>query len=79
MRSALEAGDAAEVRRFAHSLKSNGAEFGADAFSQSCQRLEEGAKGGDLGEAGALVERIEAQFAEVEAALRALIAEGGAA
>jgi HPt (histidine-containing phosphotransfer) domain-containing protein len=77
LRTALEASDAAEVRRFAHSLKSNGAEFGASAFSQSCHQLETDAKGGDLASAEALVTQIEVQFVEVESALRELLAASG--
>jgi signal transduction histidine kinase/DNA-binding response OmpR family regulator len=78
LRTALVAGDAAEVRRFAHSLKSNGAEFGADAFSQSCHQLESDAKGGDLGSAEAQAAQIEAQFVQVERSLRELLAASGA-
>jgi HPt (histidine-containing phosphotransfer) domain-containing protein len=36
----VQAGDAAGVRRVAHSLKSNGADFGATTFSSLCKELE---------------------------------------
>ena len=69
LRAALAAGDAVEVRRFAHSLKSNGAEFGASAFSESCDQLEELSKAGRLDGAEALVAQIERQFDQVRGAL----------
>jgi HPt (histidine-containing phosphotransfer) domain-containing protein len=41
-------GDAAGVRRVAHSLKSNGTDLGATAFTEQCKELEEMGKLGDL-------------------------------
>jgi len=70
MRQALEDGDAALLRRSAHNLKSNGAEFGATALSELCQEMETTARAGAL--AGALEElaRIEAECEKAQAALR---------
>jgi signal transduction histidine kinase/DNA-binding response OmpR family regulator/HPt (histidine-containing phosphotransfer) domain-containing protein len=39
-RRSVEAGDASELRRVAHSLKSNAATFGAEGLSDRCQQLE---------------------------------------
>jgi len=69
LRDALERGDAETARRAAHTLKSNGATFGADGFSESCRLLEESAKVGELAGAGALLTRIESEYEGVAAAL----------
>jgi CheY-like chemotaxis protein/HPt (histidine-containing phosphotransfer) domain-containing protein len=71
LRQALAAGDAQTVRLVAHGLKSNGAEFGAMAFSDLCKDLELMAKSGQLDGAAALLDRIEASYESVAAALRA--------
>ena len=48
----VEGGDSAGVRRVAHSLKSNGADFGATTFSNLCKELEMVGKSGDAGWSG---------------------------
>jgi HPt (histidine-containing phosphotransfer) domain-containing protein len=63
--AALHDSDVDEVRRAAHTLKSNGATFGATTFSTLCRELEEQAKIGDLTGAPALVDLIEAEYALV--------------
>lgn len=75
LRSAVERGDAEVARRAAHTLKGNGATFGANAFSELCRGLEERAKSGDLSDAGDLLAQVEAEYARVEVALSA--ARGG--
>jgi signal transduction histidine kinase/DNA-binding response OmpR family regulator/HPt (histidine-containing phosphotransfer) domain-containing protein/PAS domain-containing protein len=72
----VEAGDAAGVRRVAHSLKSNGADFGATTFSDLCKELEMLGKSGALEGAAGLAARIGAEYDRVEAALTALRREG---
>ena len=72
LRDAFERGDAEEARRAAHTLKSNGATFGAEGFSELCRQLEEKAKAGLLADGAELVERAEAEYARVEGALAAL-------
>jgi CheY-like chemotaxis protein len=72
MRRALEQGDADEVRRAAHTLKSNGATFGDEEFAEVCRELEERAKDGRLDGAGELAERVEAQYSQLEKALAPL-------
>ncbi len=69
---ALDEGDAAEVRRAAHTLKSNGAALGATEFAELCRALEQQAKDGRLEEAPGLVVRIEAERGSLERALEAL-------
>jgi histidine phosphotransfer protein HptB len=68
--AALHKGDVAEVRRAAHTLKSNGATFGAGHFSELCRELEEQAKRSDLAGAPELAARIEAEYALLAEALR---------
>jgi HPt (histidine-containing phosphotransfer) domain-containing protein len=51
------------VRRAAHTLKSNGATFGATRFSELFRELEVLAKAGDLTAAPALSIRIEEEYA----------------
>jgi HPt (histidine-containing phosphotransfer) domain-containing protein len=63
--AALRGTNADEVRRAAHTLKSNGATFGATRFSELCRELEGQAKGGDLTGAPDLATRIEAEYALV--------------
>ncbi len=72
IRRSLEQGDANELRRAAHTLKSNGATFGADDFSARCRELEERAKNGDLADATELTDRIEREYRRLQAALAAL-------
>ncbi len=72
LRRSLEQDDADELRRAAHTLKSNGATFGAEEFSELCRELEEAAKSGQLAGAPALADRIEREYARVEEALTAL-------
>jgi HPt (histidine-containing phosphotransfer) domain-containing protein len=76
LRDALERGDAEEARRAAHTLKSNGATFGAERFSETCRRLEERAKARALGDADELLRRAELEYSGVGAALAA-VREGG--
>ena len=72
LRSAVERGDAGEARMAAHTLKANGATFGAEGFSELCRQLEEKAKAGELAPGDELVGQAEAEYVRVEAALAAL-------
>jgi CheY-like chemotaxis protein len=72
----VEDGDAAGVRRVAHSLKSNGADFGATTFSELCRELEMVGKSGELEGAADLSAQIMAEYKNVEEALTAVRREG---
>jgi HPt (histidine-containing phosphotransfer) domain-containing protein len=72
----VEDGDAAGVRRVAHSLKSNGADFGATTFAGLCKELEMMGKSGELLGAADLLPQIMAEYKKVEAALTAVRREG---
>ena len=70
LRSAVEQAEAGEARRAAHTLKSNGATFGADSFSDVCRELEAASTRGDLdGAATALVEQAELEWERARPAL----------
>jgi signal transduction histidine kinase/DNA-binding response OmpR family regulator/HPt (histidine-containing phosphotransfer) domain-containing protein len=72
----VEDEDAVGVRRVAHSLKSNGADFGAATFSHLCKELEMLGKSGVLNGAADLAAQIAAEYGKVEAALTALRRDG---
>jgi HPt (histidine-containing phosphotransfer) domain-containing protein len=76
-RRGLEAGDPDEVRRAAHTLKSNAATFGASELAERSRTLEHAAKDGGLDDAPAMIERISTELERVHAALRARMGEGG--
>ena len=68
--AALRGSDVDEVRRAAHTLKSNGATFGATRFAELCRELEEQAKAGDLTDAPEHAALIEEEYALVVEELR---------
>jgi CheY-like chemotaxis protein/HPt (histidine-containing phosphotransfer) domain-containing protein len=69
-------GDPNGASRMAHSLKSNGADFGAATFSSLCKELEEQGRSGELNGAADLLAQIEAEYAKLDAALRVVRREG---
>lgn len=70
LHAAIAAGDAVGFRRAAHSLKSNGVTFGAQAFAEAARALEHTPLS-ELGAAAtARVQALAAQFDGVAAALR---------
>jgi HPt (histidine-containing phosphotransfer) domain-containing protein len=71
LRGSLEADDPDELRRAAHTLKSNGATLGAGAFSELCRELEQGAKGGLPADAPELIDRIEREYGLLQKVLAA--------
>jgi HPt (histidine-containing phosphotransfer) domain-containing protein len=72
MRQALESQDATLLRRSAHSLKSNSAEFGARTLQKMCKQLEKMGKQGVFDGAAERVSEIEAEYERVSEALRAV-------
>jgi signal transduction histidine kinase/DNA-binding response OmpR family regulator/PAS domain-containing protein len=65
-------GDAAGIRRIAHSLKSNGADLGATEFSRLCRELEALARDGELADAAERVAHVQTEYERVAAALVAV-------
>jgi PAS domain S-box-containing protein len=75
LRSAQQTGEADELRRTAHTLKSNARTFGAAPLADLCQALESMANAGGIDEAAQLVAQIEDRYARVERALAAVRAK----
>jgi len=75
LRESLERGDAAGVRLAAHSLKSNGAAFGAQAFADLCKEMEAVGKAGVLDGADHLLTQVEAEYERVKTALMGVRAQ----
>jgi HPt (histidine-containing phosphotransfer) domain-containing protein len=65
-----------DVRRAAHSLKSNAANFGATTLADLSRRLEAAAEGGSLEGGADLAQRIADEYQRVQSALHQLA--GGA-
>jgi CheY-like chemotaxis protein len=72
LRTTHEAGEKEELRRAAHTLKSNGQTFGAARFSELCRELEERARTAGLEGAGELIDRVEREYAALADSLVAL-------
>jgi CheY-like chemotaxis protein len=72
LRSSLEQRNSEELRRAAHTLKSNGRTFGAIALASLSEELELSAHRGSLANADDLVTQIEKEYARVARALGAL-------
>jgi len=75
-RQGLQQGQADEVRRAAHTLKSNGATFGATHLSELSRELEALARSGTLEGTTDLLARIEGEYESVRIALEAVRARG---
>jgi CheY-like chemotaxis protein len=72
LRTAREQAKTEELRRAAHTLKSNGQTFGAGGFAELCRELEERARSGELDGADELIDRIDRAYAALEETLGAL-------
>jgi PAS domain S-box-containing protein len=70
-----EVGQAAELRRAAHTLKSSSATFGAMALSELARELEHKARDGALENAEELLARMDGAFMQARAALEGLSKE----
>jgi PAS domain S-box-containing protein len=78
LRSSLDSRNAEELRRAAHTLKSNGATLGAAGFAELCRTLEQRARDGELDGASEFVDRIEQEYGPLEGALSSLRMESPA-
>jgi PAS domain S-box-containing protein len=76
LRSSLEQRNSEELRRAAHTLKSNGRTFGAIELASLSEELEFSAHRGSLTSADDLVTRIEKEYARVAGALGAFVGGG---
>jgi CheY-like chemotaxis protein len=75
LRSSLEQQNSEELRRAAHTLKSNGATLGANEFAELCRTVEQQVKAGRLDDLSQLVDRIEQEFPPLQDALNSLRSE----
>jgi CheY-like chemotaxis protein len=78
LRRSLDQHNVEELRRAAHTLKSNGATLGAEQFAELCRTLEHRAKAVELDGASQLVDRVEQEYRLLEDALSALRSESPA-
>ena len=78
LRQSLDSQNSEELRRAAHTLKSNGATLGAAEFAELCRTLEQRAKEDELDGAPELVDRIEQEYRSLEEALSDLRSESPA-
>jgi PAS domain S-box-containing protein len=76
LHGAVERGDADAARRAAHTLKSNGATFGAQPFAELCRELENLGREGRLDAAPELLGRADEEWERVREALVATRQEG---
>jgi len=72
LRTTHEEGATEELRRTAHTLKSNGQIFGAGRFSELCRELEDRARRGEPDGSAELLDRIEREYAALEKSLSPL-------
>jgi HPt (histidine-containing phosphotransfer) domain-containing protein len=79
LRAATARGSADDVRRGAHTLKSNGATFGIVRLTDICRELEGRAGEGNLDGAEELVTAVAEALADARPALEALTVVDGAA
>lgn len=73
MAKALAGGNAAELRRLAHTLKSNAGTLGAMRLSETCRILEELAQAGNLEESRQVYARLQTEYAAAEEALQSYL------
>ena len=76
MHKALTDQDSEGLRRAAHSLKSNSANFGAMELSQKAKDLEELGRIGNLDQAGELLAGAENEYEKVKSTLETIQKEG---
>lgn len=74
MRNAADSGDADTLARAAHNLIGSSGNVGATRMVALCRRIDGAARNGDLTEAPAMLQRLEAEFEEAASALRASVA-----
>jgi signal transduction histidine kinase/DNA-binding response OmpR family regulator/HPt (histidine-containing phosphotransfer) domain-containing protein len=72
MRNGLAEGDVTRLRRAAHTLKSNSADFGATVLQDQARALEEQAREGSIADASGLIAAAEVAFAAAALDLEAI-------
>ncbi|HEY1522798.1 MAG TPA: GAF domain-containing protein [Solirubrobacteraceae bacterium] len=75
LRTSMAGQDTDELRRAAHTLKSNGSTLGAVAFAKLCRTVEQHAKDGRLDGVSELVDQIEQDYQTLQETLASLRSE----
>jgi CheY-like chemotaxis protein/HPt (histidine-containing phosphotransfer) domain-containing protein len=75
LHASLDRHDTEELRRAAHTLKSNGATLGATVFTDLCRIVEQHAKDGRLDGVSQLVDQIEREYRTLQETLASLRSE----
>ena len=73
LQTALDAGDAAQVGRAAHSLKGSSGNIGAAAMLEVCRRIDDAAKTGDLERVALLMPQLTEEYHRVELEITQLL------
>ncbi len=73
MKDAVEAGDANTLARAAHNLIGSSGNVGALRMVALCRKIDTAARIGDLTDAPAMLHRLDAEFEQAAAALRASV------
>jgi HPt (histidine-containing phosphotransfer) domain-containing protein len=73
LHAAAAAGDVGQAARVAHTLGGSCASIGAPGLTMLCQTLELDCRNGRLGNLGLQLQTIEAEYAKIEARLRAML------
>jgi HPt (histidine-containing phosphotransfer) domain-containing protein len=74
IRKAMSAADPDALQRTAHSLKGSAATLGADGMAEICRCMEMHGRAGEVAEAAALLDSLDAEFERVRDALEAWVA-----
>jgi two-component system, sensor histidine kinase and response regulator len=72
LQAAVDAGDAAQAARLAHSLKGSSGNIGARSLLELCRRMDDLAKTGDLSGAAPIVAALTGEFHRVELEIKQL-------
>ena len=73
IRSSVQARDAAELHRAAHSFKGSSGNIGAHDLHALCREIDDRARVGDITGAGLLMDDLDREYARVEAAIAHLL------
>jgi two-component system, sensor histidine kinase and response regulator len=73
LQSAVEAGDAAEAARVAHSLKGSSGNVGADSMLDVCRRIDDLARAGDLAAVAPLLPALTSEYHRAELEIKHLL------
>ena len=73
LQAAVDAGEAAQVARLAHSLKGSSGNIGANSMLDVCRRIDDLAKAGDLERVSPLVATLTSEYHRAELEIKHLL------